>query len=150
MNDHVDALETRLVRGWLEQIPVDVCPTRDDIATPERDHAMTALLEATVDPRTHETGRASQEDAGHAALLGVAAMNRDDLRYRRHAPQLGLNTMVGSKIVESQFQTPSGPRLMPKSMLSPATTGVVTSKAMPAVLPLAMVCCQRMVAFLRM
>ena len=41
--------------------------------------------------------------------------------------QLGLNTMVGSNRVASQAQLPSGPRLIPKSMASPAGTVVVTA-----------------------
>ena len=53
----------------------------------------------------------------------------------------GVNTIVGSKPVASQLLFPSGPRLTVKFTLSPCRTVVVRSKPIPAVLPLASVCC---------
>ena len=71
-------------------------------------------------------------------------------RLKTHLIYGLVNNMVGSKPVQSQSQTLSAPRLMPKSMLSPATTVVVRLKETPAVLPLAIACCQRIVEFFLM
>src|SRR5580765_2785564 len=65
-------------------------------------------------------------------------------------PPPGVSTMVGSKPVASQALFPSGPRLIEKFTLSPCRTGVVRSKPIPAVLPLASVCCHSTVAFFAM
>src|SRR6185436_11908680 len=62
----------------------------------------------------------------------------------------GVNTIVGSKPVASQLLLPSGPWLIVKFTPSPCTTVVVRSKPIPAVLPLANVCCHSTVAFFAM